>query len=512
MQSIFTGIKKYGSMIFRLIRNFANYFFPKVKTILFKTINWWKTSYQKQSKTGRLILIGLSLVVMCCICSVPIAIFTPENPTLTPASPDGKQYESAKALQTQVAQLVITQNALLTAAIPVVLPTIDNSTKTPTPNPIVLSTQSNSSIVSGPIQVTFVDVGQGDSILIKSPEGKYCLIDGGEEGSGALEYLQVHGVTSLDLVIASHPHSDHIGGLISILKNIPTARIITNGQINSTGIYERFLDSALATKAEYSEVKRGDLISLGNLKFDVLNPGTIVGEDLNVNSIVLRLVYGETSFLFMGDANNISDEDILASGVPINSTILKIGHHASASSLSPNFITTVHPEVAIYSAGIGNDYDFPAPNTIDSITANGAKVFGTDSSGTIVITTDGSTYSIQKEKESIPTKSPNTVAIGPSVEEIAISVTNVSNPIQAGSNAALTIKSTPNSNCTITVIYKNGPSDAAGLGPQVADQNGQVSWHWKVGPGTTAGIWNIITSCKIDDKSSSLTIPFEVYK
>jgi beta-lactamase superfamily II metal-dependent hydrolase len=161
---------------------------------------------------------------------------------------------------------------------------------TDTANAQATSTPSNS------LRVSFIDVGQGDVILILAPDGKIMLIDGGDTNTGIIQYLQRNNVQRIDLMVATHPHSDHIGGLVQVLNAIPVAKVITNGQMDTTSTYEHFLDAISTAKAEYAEVKRGDNIALGDLNFNVLSPTTKTG-DLNHNSIVLRLVYGKVSFL-----------------------------------------------------------------------------------------------------------------------------------------------------------------------------------------------------------------------
>lgn len=456
--------------------------------------------YKRQNFLGKILVIIACLLASCCLCSVPLTYLSPSK---TPTTTGINQ-------QTQIAQIVGTQ--------------VEGSKSTFTPEPsqtiapeIPTPASTNApeinhpvSKVTGLLYVTFIDVGQGDSILIQSPDGKYGLIDGGEQGSGALKYLQSHGVKSLDLLVATHPHSDHIGGLVDVLKTIPVSRIITNGQPHTTGVYESFLDAALASKAEYQEVKRGDAITLGDLALDVIHPANLNSQDLNGNSIVLRLDYGNVSFLLMGDANKDSDSDILMSGQKVQANIFKVGHHASATSFSSEFISAVNPVVAIYSAGVGNDYDHPAKNTKDALLERGIQVFGTDVNGTISIVTNRAEYRVDKEKEVVPTAAAPVAIVPPAQAETKISVSSLTSPINAGAIASISVKTTPGADCSISVIYKSGPSSAAGLGPQVANQNGDVSWSWKVGSNTSKGIWNIKLYCTQNGKSDSISVPFEV--
>jgi competence protein ComEC len=349
-----------------------------------------------------------------------------------------------------------------------------------------------------------VDVGQGDAILIRSPEGLFGLIDGGEADSGIVQYLHSQGVQNLDLVVASHPNSDHIGGLITVLRTFPTARVVTNGQMHTTATYETFLDAIAASKAEYIEVSQGHTFTLGSLTLNVLNPTHIVEGDLNRNSLVLRMAYGKTTFLFTGDSNNDSEAEMIASGLPLNANILKVGHHGSCTSTGAAFLAKVIPKVAVYSAGMGNSYGHPCPDTLSRL--SGAQVFGTDINGTIVIDVNGTGYSIRTEKQRLaqPTSAvPATVAN-------SIGVLSLTSPISAGGKAQLTIQTIPGAACSIAVYYKSGASQAAGLGPQTADASGKASWSWKVGSSTTPGLWKIVVQSQLGEKTTKLEIPFEV--
>lgn len=251
------------------------------------------------------------------------------------------------------------------------------------------------------LRIHFIDVGQGDSILIQTPEGRTMLIDGGEANSMALRYLQARGVSRLDVVVATHPHSDHIGGLMQILKAIPTARVVTNGQPTTTGTYEDFLDAVDAAGAEYLEVSIHDSITLGDLVFDVLSPFPALSGDMNENSVVLYLKYGQVGFLFTGDAGVETEGSLLrlsSRQVP-EAQVLKVGHHGSRTASSEEFLAAVKPEVAIYSAGTGNTYGHPHPETLAALDAVGAIIYGTDIDGSIVVTTDGKTYKVAPARQ-----------------------------------------------------------------------------------------------------------------
>ncbi len=264
----------------------------------------------------------------------------------------------------------------------------------------------------GELQVHFIDVGQGDAILILASDGKAMLIDGGEANSGVLPYVKSQGVDRLDLVVATHPHADHIGGLVQVLKAIPVATVVTNGQSTTTRTYENFLDAVADARAEYAEVKRGDILMFAGLVFHVLNPVSNAGDDLNNGSVVLRLVYDGISFLFMGDAEASAEAGMMASSFsPLQATILKVGHHGSRSSSGPAFLALVMPEVAVYCAGAGNSYGHPHPETIEALSTIGARIYGTDTHGTVVIITDGTAYEVSTSRQAQRAALPEVVAV-----------------------------------------------------------------------------------------------------
>ncbi len=298
------------------------------------------------------------------------------------------------------------------------------------------SVPSDTPAPSGILQVHFIDVGQGDAILIQAPGGLAALIDGGEAGTGVVQYLQSKGVQRLNLVIATHPHTDHIGGLVEVLQTIPVDKVVTNGQMHTTSTYEHFLDAIASSGALYVEAKKGDTISLGDLNFDVLHPSSMQGEDLNDNSLVLRLVYGNIAFLFTGDAQSNAEADMVSSGSILKADILKVGHHGSRSSSSSIFLQAIQPAVAIYMAGAGNDYGHPHQETLAALKSIGAQIYGTDINGSITVTTDGNSYSVELSKQ--------TPLIVPTIETqpsaTTIEVVSLTSPISQGGLASLNDK------------------------------------------------------------------------
>jgi beta-lactamase superfamily II metal-dependent hydrolase len=333
----------------------------------------------------------------------------------------------------------------------------------------------------GILQVHFIDVGQGDSILILSPDGKAGLIDGGEAGSGVRQYLREQGVKRLESIIVTHPHDDHIGGLPEVLRAIPVGKVITNGQEHNTTSYDRLLDAIINAKAEYVEVKQGDLIPFGDLTLHVLNPTNQLVRSLNENSIVLRLEYGKISFLFTGDAEKGTENRLVSEKKLIRADILKVGHHGSRSSSTMPFLEAVRPSAAVYSAKVGNLYEHPHPETLQSLTLIGADVYGTDMYGAVIVTTDGETYNVNVERTE-------------AVETLFLQILSVTSPVAPGGDAEVRIKTAPGAKSQIKVFTKSGISQAKGLEETVADKNGDAAWGWRVGNTTAEGTWRIEVS------------------
>ena len=250
---------------------------------------------------------------------------------------------------------------------------------------------------SGTLEVYFFDVGQGDSELIRLPGGENILIDAGtssteDELVGELRSL---GAETLDLVVATHPHADHIGGMAAVIDAFDVRQVvmprISESDTPTTKTYENLLQSIADKGLTITPAEPGDeLLSSGGAVLTVLAPNGEDYGDLNNYSVVLRLTYGEDSFLFTGDAEEASEEEMLSLDWPLTATVLKCGHHGSESSTSPAFLDGVSPQYAVISCGVDNDYGHPDAVTLEKLEAAGAEVFRTDLQGTILASTDGS--------------------------------------------------------------------------------------------------------------------------
>jgi competence protein ComEC len=243
------------------------------------------------------------------------------------------------------------------------------------------------------LTVHFIDVGQGDAILIDSGDTD-ILVDGGRTSASVLAYLQGQGIGDIDLLVATHPDADHIGGLTDVLAQYQVNEIWVNGDTATSQTYQDFSAAVTAEGATVREPTRGYTTQMDGLSIDVLNPTSQRTGDSNEDSVVFRLVCGEVSVLLTGDATSDSEASMLAAGLTLDSDVLKVAHHGSRYSTSAPFLAAVTPEDAVISVGASNTYGHPAQETLDRLATAGATVYRTDQDGTVVLTSDCSTYSI----------------------------------------------------------------------------------------------------------------------
>ncbi|MCL2406015.1 MAG: MBL fold metallo-hydrolase [Defluviitaleaceae bacterium] len=241
------------------------------------------------------------------------------------------------------------------------------------------------------IIVAFLDVGQGDSVLIRSRDHA-VLIDGGDISRDApvLMYLRRAGVSRLDYVIATHPHRDHIGGLIAVLNRVDVGRVLMPDVVHTTEVFVNFISVIENNHIPAHAPTPEESFRAGIIEFTVLAPAVgFAGNNVNDASIVLRLDHGETSFLFTGDAEANSEQAMLASGQDLRADVIKIGHHGSRTSTTDVFLSNVLPTAAVISVGGGNRFGHPHYEVLERLANHGIQVFRTDEMGTVIMATDG---------------------------------------------------------------------------------------------------------------------------
>jgi len=261
------------------------------------------------------------------------------------------------------------------------------------------------------VTVHFIDVGQGDSIFVDT-SNRDVLIDGGpaSAGSDVLDYLDSLNITRIHLMIATHVHADHIGGLVSVLESaINVDAILINNQTYTSSTYTNFMN--LAQSHTVTLAQRGQTFPLtetANLSvFNSVQPLEFTSE--NDNSIVAKLQVGNTYFLFTGDAEADAEQSMLDDDLDLQSDVLKVGHHGSRYSTTQPFLDKITPSYAIVSAGQDNTYGNPHEETIQKLLAKGVTTYGTFISGTIIASTDGASIVFQDGLQPIPEFQPSTL-------------------------------------------------------------------------------------------------------
>lgn len=255
------------------------------------------------------------------------------------------------------------------------------------------------------MKVVFIDVGQGDSTLVILPNGKSILIDGGERDMGevVLSTINAVHVAKIDAIVATHPHADHIGGLIFVMNHLPVDKVIDSGQDYTTNTYLDYLDVIDKHKISYQIVHDGDKIALDqSVNIEVFNPPNplISGsdDDISNNSIVLKMTYGNFSIVFPGDVKEAGEGRLASKKLDAN--VMLAAHHGSGHSNSIPFLRAVSPETVVIYAGANNQYGFPSQQALSNFGAINVKhIFRTDVDGSIILTTSGSgQYTMQTSK------------------------------------------------------------------------------------------------------------------
>ena len=263
------------------------------------------------------------------------------------------------------------------------------------------NTPALSNNVDEKVSVHYIDVGQGDSIFIQSGNST-MLIDAGENDKGdqVVAYLKSQGVEQLDYVIGTHPHSDHIGGLDTVINNFPVKQVMLPKVTHTTKTYEDVLKAVQKQGLKVTVPNVGDTYQLGELGITVISPGEDYGDELNNWSIGVIAKYKEVSFLMSGDAEVDAEQWMVEHNNDISATVLKLNHHGSSTSSSQQFLDAVNPQYVIISLGKDNKYGHPHKEVMERLEKMNVPIYRTDTMGTIVVSTDGENISIQTENKS----------------------------------------------------------------------------------------------------------------
>lgn len=250
------------------------------------------------------------------------------------------------------------------------------------------------------MKVHFIDVGQGDSILIETPNKRTILIDGGptESGGALLAYLKKEGVKKIDLLIATHPDFDHIGGLIPVLEKLKVKKVIDSGKLHSTRTYRNYLHLIRKKNIQFEIAEQNDYIQIDSkLIIQILNTFDRNKKDNNEASIVLKMHHGDVSFLFMADAEIEQEKDLMKQ-YDLEADILKVGHHGSNTSTSRAFVEAVQPQVAMLTYSRTNKFGHPVSRVVRNLQREKVHIYSTSTFGSTVLWSNGQYYFIMPDK------------------------------------------------------------------------------------------------------------------
>ncbi|WP_310604105.1 ComEC/Rec2 family competence protein [Anaerosporobacter sp.] len=252
------------------------------------------------------------------------------------------------------------------------------------------------------ISVHFLDIGKADCILVKIGD-KAVLIDSGtsEKANDIVAYLKQQGVTKLEYAVATHCDKDHVGGMSAVLNEFPTDVLLMSSRGKSTKPYKAMIDTAVQLEVTQFIPKVNTVFYVDGVKFTVLAPGdkAMAAKTDNESSIVLMMQYGEKKFLFMGDAMEVSEKEMLSSDYNLHADVIKVGHHGSKKCSSEEFLDTVNPAVAVITCEEGDGTSLPEKKTLEVISQQHIMLYRTDRDGTIIMTTNGIDIKIEKSNK-----------------------------------------------------------------------------------------------------------------
>jgi beta-lactamase superfamily II metal-dependent hydrolase len=308
---------------------------------------------------------------------------------------------------------------------------------------------------TGTLTAYFFDVDQGDAILLVGPDFTILIDAGRHDRNDVLPHLEQVGIESIDLMVGTHPHADHIGQFVEVLEAYPVGEVWMSGDINTSATFENTIDAIAASGAAYHEPRAGEVYEIGSARLEVVNP-THIGDDANDGSVAFRLIFGDVAFMFTGDAELAAEAEMVASGLDLRAQILKLGHHGSDTSSSLRFLQAVAPEVAIWSAGTDNTYGHPHRSTLNRLARLGIEVHGTAKESTIIVCTNGQTYKVGDCENTEPALSvllPG-LSVSPPVSPLTTRTATTISPVTPTATVKPRLTPTPSA----TAIHSGAPT------------------------------------------------------
>ncbi|MEG6523166.1 ComEC/Rec2 family competence protein [Desulfotomaculum sp. 1211_IL3151] len=256
---------------------------------------------------------------------------------------------------------------------------------------------------AGTLKVHFIDVGQADAILVQNSD-QAMLVDAGNNADGELmvRYLNQQGIKKLQVVIGTHPHEDHIGGMDDVIKHFSVEQIYLPKVNHATETYQDVLRAMKAKNIKATAASGGQSFTLGDARVEILAPNSSSYEELNDYSIVSKISFGETAFLLTGDAGILSEQEMITKGYDLRANVLKVGHHGSYTATGEKFLKAVNPQVAVISVAAKNDYGHPHREILERLKTSKVEVYQTAQQGTLVLVSDGKKITV--ENQTITTK------------------------------------------------------------------------------------------------------------